>query len=235
MKKTFIFTACALFSICAAFSQDSTINCNNIGLTDSIYCKTYVKAPIEKFKTTFSLENYVVTFDKTYLKQLYHDVGDTTHVRIYFTSASATEVSLPGAVIVPFSKTNCQIDDSLHVITANYEKNPGYFGKLSAKTKNEIANWETLSRTSPLDTLGFVHGYNFSWNHILEACHHADYYGLAVAFGISNDDSDGSNKYAIHMYLTEAVENLDDRIFLDFSKPCPQLCGTTVGGGSGGQ
>lgn len=196
-------------------------------LGDSIFCKTYVKEWTNAFKKRFDLTTYFVTFDKDKLKKVYDEFSDTTYVRIYFTIPSDTGMQLPGAVLIPNSMSNCQTDLTQKVLTAEKENAVGYLGKLKWETKKEIGYWksiaDSLASLPNADSLATVYAYNYTWDHIMEACHNADD-NLTVAFGISNVDVDTEGNM-IHMYLTEGLQKLSDRLFLDFSSPCPKMCG----------
>jgi hypothetical protein len=224
----FILTVCLIgyFSCAAQDTQPDT--CYSVS-EDSIFCKFYVKPWIQSFESDFNLNgSYHVTFTKAHIQWLLNDQDliDTTAVRIYFTLPADTGMQLPGLVLVPFSSNNCQTEVTDKVITAKRLDIPGYKGRITAETKTDITNWISVADT--LSGFTTIYGYNFSWDHIKEACHQGDY-NLGVAFGVSDLDQNSIGT-EIHMYLTEGTVNIKDRLFLDFSSPCPRMCGDLIEG-----
>ncbi|MCR9171452.1 MAG: hypothetical protein NXI10_03100 [bacterium] len=198
--------------------------------SDSVFCKYIVRDKIQNFKDTFNTNGaFHVSFDKGYIQQLNDSLKDTTHVRIYFMLPTA-ELQIPGAVLIPNRRSQCDEDLTGTVIVA---KGGGYasgIGPLSDSIIQGIQNWNDYSEVlNDSLKLSQVYAYNFSWLHLMEACHYGDD-NLAVAYGLSTLDEDG-NYNCVHMYLTEGTGISGDRLFLDFSKPCPQLCGGDIGKG----
>lgn len=216
-----------LLITCTGWSQDepTSNDCDYI-YEDSLFCSTYVNTWTNRFTNVFDTSAFYVNFDKDQISYLHDSLRDTTHVRIYF-MIPTTEMQLPGAVLVPYRRSDCSVDLTGTVIVAHGAGYTGGMGPISDSIIAGIENWNTFSGTL-LETneLAEVYAYNFSWNHIMSACHRADY-NLTVAYGISELDAEGSGE-CIHMYLTEGTVLTDNRLFLDFSRPCPKLCGSLV-------
>lgn len=205
-----------------AQNSNETNDCQSV-LSDSTYCKYYAHNWITQFEDSFNIEKAVVTFNHNHLKEMYDKYHSTTHVRIYFTLLSDSGMQLPGLILVPYLKDNCHVDVTDTVLEAKRLNIGGYYGRFQSKTTTQMTNWKTIA-DGMSDDLKPIYGYNFTWSQIMDACRWGQD-RLGVAFGISDVDPDGSNKREIHMYLTDGVEHLENRLFVDFSSPCPRLCG----------
>ncbi len=219
-----IWAVCLLITFTGKAQNDHYTHeeCSAI-LSDSSFCKVFVSEWVDSFKTRFDLDTAVITFNEVHLNSMYDLYASTTTVRIYFTLPTA-EMDLPGAILVPVLKTDCSVDVTGAVLEAQRLQVEGYVGPMTPDLEAQMENWQTVAEQ--LDGLETVYGFNFTWNHIMEACN----YGkdrLGIAFGISNVDFEGEG-YQIHMYLTEGVNSLMNRLFLDFSSPCPRMCGNLI-------
>lgn len=207
------------------FASKNT-SCDSI-YQDSLFCKSYVQSWIDSFQVIFG-QDFHVTFRKDHINRLHSTLKDTTHVRIFF-MLPKNKTQMPGAVLVPYSRNDCGVDLTGDVIVADGGGYKAGTGPIADSIRIGIGNWSAQSKSLKTNhQLTEVYAYNFSWPHIMEACHKADY-DLAVAFGISSVD-DGDSGNCIHMYLTEGdAVNSKNQLYLDFSKPCPQLCGGDLG------
>lgn len=224
MKYTIIATVFTLLVSNVSIAQYGENACDQ--LNDSMYTHNNVTVWMDTFMQKFHVDQPWVVFNKDLLDQLYAEVGDHSNLRIYFTSISTTEISLPGAVIIPYSMEDCASDFPDRVLTADYGGIPGVLGSLSERTYLEMQNWAALCATSSMSGLDTVYAYNFSWNHVRQATKMGTK-NLWVAYGISNQNNNPDDGDAIHMYLTYD-EPLRVNWFLDFSRPCPKLCGNLL-------
>ena len=108
-------------------------------------------------------------------------------------------------------------------------------GAIQTETMEEMAIWQEVYANAKLQNFDSILGYNFKWETIFDACG-SESNDLRVVFGVIQYTS--SNNFALHMILTNPYsenKNLENgKVFLDFSKPCPKMCGwlTTGVGGS---
>lgn len=164
-------------------------------------------------------------FNLKKLKELYYQ-DTNTYVRIYFTLPQATFPSNPGALMVPFSKSDCYTDKST-VLLSDYAG--GKMGKWTNEMKAELKNWRAVYDSLSPSVYDIVYGYNFIWDSVFVACADSSQ-DLKVVFGLSALDADSSGKLAFHMYLTSINGKGpgSGRQFVDFALPCPKLCGNSV-------
>lgn len=211
-----------------SFGQTET-SCD---LTDSPIPKDSVLIFKDSFENIFGTNYSSVKFKHADLKKLY-DNNHNTNVRMYFTySNTALGETLPGIALVAYSKNDCNHDLKDTVITSYDRDITSSVGKMDSTISQTMEQWKNLYTHQSLSNFEKNLGYNFPWETIWSACG-SDTNDLRVIFAIFENTKTRKNE--IHMVLTNPTEEpVLSEIFLDFSKPCPQLCGTTVGGGSGG-
>jgi len=223
----FILAMCLLISFTGS-AQDGGLldfDCDTMTLDDSVFLKVDVQEPIARFQEAFDLDTLtpVVTFNKEHLNDMYDVFSEGTFVRIYLTLPT-TEKALPGALLVPVLKNDCKRDVEIVSLEARRLGEGGAYGPVSERLKTYLANWRQFADSQ--EQLTTVYACNFTWDHIMQACQNGNE-KLAVVFGISDLDF-GSEGQEIHMYLTDGIHEKEDRLFLDFSRPCPKMCGGLV-------
>ena len=207
-----------------ATSQAQTrITCD---LTDSLISQDSVRTFRDSFETVFETNYAAVKFKRAHLNALYSN-NSNTNVRMYFTYSGGDDLStLPGIALLAYSKNNCLTDLTDTIITSYTATVAGKMEPMDSLIENEIAQWKNLYSLAGLQGFEEILGYNFPWETIWDACGTEDD-DLRVIFAIFENNETEKNE--IHMILTNPNREVNlSEVYLDFSSPCPRLCGKNV-------
>lgn len=227
---TFVFLMTAMCSIGQSSNNPKTvIDCNP---TDSSMSKRSASLYRDVFETTFNVSETSVDFKRENLDTVYRK-DTNTNVRIYFTLSELKDNLgvLPGLLLVPFHKDSCEVESLDNVLGIDKKGVAGTPGPISTSQMLGMSTWQQIYGNENLSNFDTVFGYNFTWETVFNACG-ADTNDLRVAFGVLEDTV--KNTLSLHMILTnphDENQNLtNNKVFLDFSKPCPKMCGWLITG-----
>lgn len=166
-----------------------------------------------------------VEFSKTNMNAL-QALYPSANVRLYMylpNGSSATKKTLPCLLMAANNSSNCgtDLDTVLFSYSSSQQESASYLSPINDSILGMLQNWRNLYNSdSLLDTFAVANGYNYSWNAINAA---AEQTNLMVQFGIKRDTSVDSS--VVDLYLTRSQNAPGAQEYLDFSKPCPRLCG----------
>ncbi|GAB5416935.1 MAG: hypothetical protein Crog4KO_18020 [Crocinitomicaceae bacterium] len=209
--------------------------------TDSTLTGGELKIYKEHFSSVFGTSGAAISFDRDSVDKLCQMDSANTFVRLYFGAKHDTLGHLPFVIMVPFKKTNCANDITSTVLVSQSNGDSSVFmNGESDEVQNALTQWRGLYNLDSLAGYSQRWGYRFTWTTVFDACVE-DTNDLHVSFAIMNDttynDTGFVDSLSIHMVLSDkSVEDprtgTGDRLFLDFSEPCPKLCGSLVTGSS---
>lgn len=209
---------CLSFLTCGLWAQ------SDCELTDSLYRFKSVEKWEHAFNEAFGFTQESSYFKGTQLKAMDSMFPDTK-VRLYFTMNDTILNSTPGLILVTYPSNSCHSDNSSLVLTASIGDSPGMIAPMDSSLQSKMENWHVIMESDPMRVYETTYGYNYLWEHLLEACQGGKS-DLSVIYGISNINVENNKKSAIHIYLTSSNPARIEKKYLDFSRPCPQLCGS---------
>jgi len=178
----------------------------------------------QAFNEAFGFVQESSYFSGTQLETM-HSMYPDTKVRLYFTMNDTILNSTPGLILVTYPSNSCHSDNSSFVMTASIGDSSGMIAPMDSSLQSKMENWRVIMGSEPMRVYETTYGYNYLWEHLMEACQEGES-DLSVIYGISNINAENNKKSAIHIYLTSSNPERIEKNYLDFSRPCPQLCGS---------